>query len=210
MSAWVIGLTGGIGSGKSTVAKMFERLGAGCIDCDAIAHELTAPGQPAVAAIAQAFGPGYVDPGKRLNRGALRQLVFADSGARATLEAILHPLIGNRVRDELQARREPYVLLAVPLLIETGALRNSMQRILVVDCDEALQIARTVERSALSADEVEAIIASQASRAERLQAADDVISNDGSEADLQQQVQTLHVRYCDFARRAVEPPRRNL
>ena len=210
MSAWAIGLTGGIGSGKSTVAKAFEQSGAGVIDCDAIAHELTAPGQPAVSAIAETFGPGYVDPGSRLNRSALRRLVFVDAAARARLEALLHPLIGNRVCAELKARREPYVLLAVPLLVETGALRSLMQRILVVDCDEAIQIARTMLRSGLSENEVKAIIASQASRAERLQASDDVIGNDGSLADLQPQVQALHLRYCEFARRAGAAPQGNL
>jgi len=195
----VVGVTGGIGSGKSTVAGLFQELGAGIVDTDAIARELTLPGQPALRRIAERFGTEYLDTDGTLNRAKLRRLVFVEPGARNDLEAILHPLIGDQVRKRVQACDAPYVLVLIPLLAETGAYRDLLRRVLVVDCDEQLQVQRTMERSGLSADEVRAIMAAQASRSARLALADDIIVNDGGLAELNRQVAILDARYRELA-----------
>ncbi|MCM8594595.1 dephospho-CoA kinase [Accumulibacter sp.] len=199
--SFVVGLTGGIGSGKSTVAGLFVERGAILVDTDAIAHQLTGPGGGAMAAIAATFGPPLVRADGALDRVAMRRLVFTDRSAKARLETVLHPLIRARSAELCAAATAaPYVVLAVPLLVESGGYRERADRILVVDCDEQVQLARVIARSGLSADEVRAIIASQASRAERRAAADDLVVNDGSQDELPPQVDALHRRYLRMAR----------
>lgn len=196
----VIGLTGGIGSGKSTVAACFERLGVTVVDTDAIAHAVVAPGQPGLAAVVAAFGSGILQADGTLDRAALRRRVFADAQERHRLEAILHPLIRAESDRRLASAGPPYALLMVPLLVETGAQRSGrFARILVVDLPEALQVERVQRRSGLDGAEVRAIMATQASRAERLAAADDVVSNEGPPEALEAAVATLHRRYLELA-----------
>jgi dephospho-CoA kinase len=199
---FVVGLTGGIGSGKSTAARAFGELGADVVDTDAIAHDLTAPGGGAVQAIRDAFGAGMIDAKGALDRPAMRRLVFDDPAARSRLEAILHPAI--RVEADLRCLQSlaPYVLLVVPLLVETGGYLSRVERIVVVDCPEQIQVMRTVSRSGIPAEQVRAIMAAQASREARLAVADDVIDNTGDEAALRRQVLRLHQDY--FARAATE------
>jgi dephospho-CoA kinase len=197
---FIVGLTGGIGSGKSAVATLFAELGAEVVDTDAIAHELTAPGGAAIEPISATFGDAVIAGDGALDRAAMRRRVFADAGARRHLEGILHPMIGAESARRCASSSAPYVVLVVPLLIETGAYRGRVQRLLVVDCREQTQIARVMTRSGLSADEVRAIMASQATRAQRLAAADDVIDNDGEFANLRPQVEQLHGLYLSLAR----------
>jgi dephospho-CoA kinase len=198
--SYVVGLTGGIGSGKTTVAQLFAELGAAVIDTDAIAHELTSAGGAAMPAIASAFGKAMLREDGSLDRAAMRRLCFSDPAARKRLEAILHPLIrGESLARCRRAKDAPYALLVVPLLIESGACREQVRRVLVVDCDEARQIARVVARSALSEEEVRVILAAQASRAERLAAADDVLPNTGARDELRTGVSALHRRYVELA-----------
>ena len=197
--AFVVGLTGGIGSGKTTVAELFASLGAGLVDTDEISRRLTAPAQPAITEIARKFGPQFVAEDGSLDRVRMRNLVFADPSARKDLEAILHPLIRQESTRQFQASTSPYVVVVVPLLIETGAYRGMMGRILVVDCEPETQIRRVMERSGLSRGEVLSIIASQVSRQQRLREADDVIRNDRDLETLQAQVTPLHVRYLGLA-----------
>ena len=194
----VIGLTGGIGSGKSTVADLFYRLGVTVVDTDRIAHELTGAEGAAMPEIIAAFGKDIALPQGALDRAAMRQRVFTDASAKTRLEAILHPKIRQESRQRCQAATSVYVLLAVPLLVETGVWRQEVRRVLVVDCDEATQIARVKARSALSAAEVLAIMATQATRSERLAVADDVILNNGTPEALEPQVQALHQRYVEL------------
>lgn len=196
---FIVGLTGGIGSGKSTVADRFARLGVPVIDTDAIARELTAPGGAALAPIREAFGDAVIRADGTLDRAALRRLVFADSSARLQLEAILHPRIRHAVERTLATLHAPYVLVVIPLLVETGGYRDLLNRVLVVDCPEAMQIERVMARSGLTHDEVAAVIAAQAARAERLAAADDVIVNAGSPEALATEVEALNGRYRALA-----------
>ena len=196
---YVIGLTGGIGSGKSTVAEIFRRLGATIIDTDALSHALTLPGRPGFQVIVEAFGQQMLDPQGRLDRARLRRLVFSDKNARQRLEALLHPLIRQEVDRALATATGPYVILVVPLLTETGGWRERVDRVLVVDCSEEEQIRRTMARSQLSREEVQAIMAAQASRAARLALADDVIVNDSSPQALEDVVRTLDARYRRLA-----------
>jgi len=198
--SFVVGLTGGIGSGKSAVTRCFADLGVPQVDTDEIAHSLTAAGGAAMPAICAAFGDGVVQADGALDRAAMRRIVFADRGARARLESILHP----RIRAESSARITaagdvPYLLLVVPLLVESGGWRSRVDRVLVVDCAEETQIARVIARNGFSADEVRAIIAAQASRARRLAAADDVLHNDGDLGEIAPRVNTLHRRYLELA-----------
>ncbi len=199
MGKLVVGVTGGIGSGKTTVAKLFETLGAGLVDTDEIAHELTRAGQPAVEQIRKQFGPEYVDAEGALQRARMRALVFEDAQARAKLEAILHPLIRAAAEVRLNNWPGAYVLLVVPLLVETGSYRGQVQRVLVVDCDEELQITRVMRRGGLSEQQARAIVASQATREQRLAAADDIITNNAGLAELAEQVRRLHTRYLAMA-----------
>ncbi len=198
--SFIVGLTGGIGSGKTTVAELFAALGAAVVDTDLIAHEITGPRGAAMPDVKNAFGQSVVRADGALDRAAMRRLVFSDPSAKARLESILHPMI----RRESEARcrsasNSPYVLLVVPLLVESVAYRERVARILVVDCDESIQISRVASRSGLSNEEVRAIMATQASRTERLAAADDVIVNDGGRERLSAQVAVLHQRYLDLA-----------
>lgn len=201
MSDYIVGLTGGIGSGKTAVADRFAARGMAVVDTDAIAHELTGPAGAAMPALATAFGPGILRPDGGLDRPAMRQLVFADPAARSRLEGILHPLIRQESADRCRTATSPYVILAVPLLVESGTYRERCDRILVVDCDEATQVARVMARSGLPEAEVRAIMSAQASRAERLAVADDVIRNDDGMEALEPQVAELHKRYAESSSR---------
>jgi dephospho-CoA kinase len=206
--ALLVGLTGGIGSGKSTVADRFADLGVPLVDTDVIAHELTAPGGAAIAAIRDAFGPEVIAADGRLDRAAMRERAFADPSARRQLEAILHPMIrAETMRGIAAAAQRPYVIVVVPLLVESGAWRSWLDRVLVVDCPVEVQIERVIRRSALPRAQVEAIIAAQASREQRLQAADDVVDNGGDPSLIESQVRALHARYMALAERASEAPR---
>jgi dephospho-CoA kinase len=199
-----IGLTGGVGSGKSTVAAMFAEHGIPVTDTDAIAHQLTAPGQPAVHAIAQLFGPWVLTADGALDRAALRRRVFSDPAAREMLEALLHPMIRAAVAEALAApaRSAPYRMVVVPLLFESGGYAELLQRTLTVDCPEALQIQRAMARSRLTEAEVRAIMAAQLPRAERLARADDVLVNDADLATLAQNVAALHQKYLLLSRQS--------
>lgn len=196
---FTVGLTGGIGSGKSTVADLFSALGVPVIDTDVIARQLTAPGGEALDDIRMAFGAALLLADGGLDRAAMRRLVFSDVAARSRLEAILHPRIRNAVQQARAALEAPYVLVVIPLLVETGAYRDTLDRVLVVDCPETLQIARVMARSGLAREEVEAILAAQATRAQRLAAADDVIDNTRSPDDLRAAVAALHTRCLTLA-----------
>jgi dephospho-CoA kinase len=175
----VIGLTGGIGSGKTAVSRAFESLGAPVVDTDAIAHELSAAGAAGQRAVAAAFGPDAVGADGSLDRGWLRRKAFGDPSFRRSLEAILHPLIAEEARARVAAWTAPYGLLVVPLLLETARLRPLVDRVLVVDCPEDVQVARVRARSGLAEAEVRAIMAAQLPRATRLAQADDVLDNGG-------------------------------
>ena len=196
-----IGLTGGIGSGKSFVADLFARHGASIIDTDLIAHQLTAPGGRAMPAIRDSFGAGFITANGALDRVAMRERVFADPGARRQLEAILHPLIGADTEAAAQAAGGDYLVFVVPLLVESGRWADRVDRVLVVDCPEALQVERVMQRSQLPAAQVEAIMASQATRQQRLAVADDVIVNDGQRAPVEAAVECLHAQYLELARK---------
>jgi dephospho-CoA kinase len=198
---YVVGLTGGIGSGKSAAADLFAEHGAEVVDTDAIAHALTKPGGGAMPLIRAGFGDGVVTADGALDRAAMRAMVFADPPARKRLEAILHPLIREECERQLAATTAPYAVLVVPLLIESGNYRKRVNRIAVVDCAEATQIARVMNRSGLARPEIERILGAQATRAERLAAADDVIDNDGDLAALAPQIGRLHHNYLASARR---------
>ena len=190
-----IGLTGGIGSGKTTVANMFAERGASIVDTDVIAHSLTAPGGPAMPAIIAEFGPAFADATGALDRARMRQLVFADAGAKARLEAILHPSIRDGALAAGAAATGSYVIYAVPLLVESGTWRSRVSRVLVIDCREEVQIARVMARNNLPESQVRAIMATQASRAQRLAAADDIIENNDGIAALGPQIDRLHALY---------------
>jgi len=196
---FTVGLTGGIGSGKSTVADCFAALGVPVIDTDVIARELTAPGSAALEAIRSVFGATVMQADGTLDRAALRRRVFADSAARHQLEAILHPRIRQVVEQKLATLSAPYALIVIPLLVETGGYRDVLNRVLVVDCPEAVQIARVMARSGLVHDEIKAILAAQAGRAERLVVADDIIVNAASLEALRAEVAVLHQRYLALA-----------
>lgn len=193
-----IGLTGGIASGKSTVADLFADLGAAIIDTDVIAREVVEPGQPALDEISAAFGTHLVDDDGVLDRSALREIIFADDRARHQLEAILHPRIGEETRRQADAAGGVYQLIVVPLLV-TSALREFVDRVLVVDCDENTQIRRLTARDGSSEEQARRILAAQASRTERLAIADDVIDNDADVAELRRQVAALHEIYRSLA-----------
>ena len=199
MKPYTVGLTGGIGSGKSAVAELFAKLGAHVIDTDEIAHELTRPGGEAMAPIRAAFGAEAISGDGSLDRTWMRRLVFGDARARKRLEAILHPLIRVESTRRAGRSRSPYAILVIPLLVEGGVDRSRTARVLVVDCPESLQIERVMRRSGLPEAEVRAILASQASREQRLAAADDVIDNSGSPGALQEQVFRLNEKYLTLA-----------
>ena len=193
-----VALTGGIGSGKSTVAELFAALGAAVSDADAIAHALTAPGEPLVAEIGAEFGPGLVGPDGVLDRVALRRLVFADPIRRRQLEALVHPRIRAQMIQDLATGTAPYTVLVIPLLFETGQT-DLADRVLVVDLPEGQQRLRVARRSGLDSAEIDRILASQVSRAKRLAGADDIIDNSGPAAALVPAVEALHHRYLALA-----------
>ncbi len=196
---FTVGLTGGIGSGKSTVAELFAERGVPVIDTDVIARELTAPDSAALIAIQDAFGDAVMREDGSLDRAELRRRVFADPVARHILEAILHPRIRQAVVQALAELHAPYALIVIPLLVETGAYAEILDRVLVVDCPEDTQIARVMARNDLTRAEVEAILAAQAERAVRLAAADDVIDNAGAPEGLRDRVHALHAQYMTQA-----------
>jgi dephospho-CoA kinase len=195
----VVGLTGGIGSGKSAAADEFERLGATVVDTDAIARELTQPGGAAMPHIQALFGDAFVAPSGAMDRKAMRERVFEDPAARQALEGLLHPMIRAEAERRIADAAGPSVLYVVPLLIESKEPRRRADRILVVDAPEEVQVARVAARSGLSAAEVRNIMAAQASRAERRAAADDVIENGGTLDALREQVRALHARYVKMS-----------
>jgi dephospho-CoA kinase len=191
----LIGLTGGIGSGKTAVSNLFAQLGAGIVDTDLIAHQITAPGGKAIPLIRDHFGSEFIDNGGALDRAKMRSLVFQNPEAKKALEAITHPLIRQetlRQAGQLTDAGVPYLLLVVPLLIESGAWIDQIDCLVVVDCPEETQIQRVMHRSNLSRTEVEAILKAQASRQERLALANAVIDNQGKLSELKTAVQELH------------------
>ena len=199
----VIGLTGGIGSGKSTVADRLVAHGAALVDTDAIAHALTGPGGDAIEPIRAAFGDAVVAADGRMDRAAMRAIAFSDPSARKRLEGILHPMIRARTQAGIAAAvrdAAPYVIVAVPLLVESGDWRGRYDRVLVVDCPPEVQVERVMARSALPRGQVDAILAAQATRSQRLAAADDVIDNGGAPAALDAQVARLHAAYAGLSR----------
>lgn len=196
----VIGLTGGIGSGKSTVAELFAKLGANIIDTDRISHQLTAAGEPTLTDIAALFGQQYLLPDGALDRAGLRALVFQNPVARKQLEQLLHPRIREEVARQLSLPTPaPYHIIVVPLLFETGAYAHLVNRTLVVDCPEAQQIQRVMTRGSMSEAEVRTILAAQCRREDRLTRADDIIHNDSTLKNLQLQTVDLHKKYIALA-----------
>jgi dephospho-CoA kinase len=200
-----IGLTGGIASGKSTVTQRFAELGIPVIDADVAARIVVEPGKPGLEQVVRRVGLGVLDTSGNLDRPALRALIFNDSASRQALDAILHPLI--RVEMEQQAARAtgPYLVMAIPLLIEGGRAHERVDRVLVVDVDEALQLQRVEARDGCSPNQARAILASQVSREARLAAADDVLRNSGTVADLRQAVDRLHEKYLHLAQTSPYP-----
>lgn len=192
-----IGLTGGIASGKSTVAELFADLGVAIIDTDVIAREVVMPGQPALDEIRDAFGEMVIDADGSLSRAVMRKLIFADEDARRRLESIVHPRIQDETYRQSNQEGGDYQLIAVPLLVESP-LKSFVDRILVVDCDEDTQIRRLLSRDGETEDQARRILAAQASREERLAIADDVIGNDGSLASTRSQVAALHEIYLSL------------
>jgi dephospho-CoA kinase len=197
-----VGLTGGVGSGKSTIAGMLQSHGAGVVDADAIAHELTQPGGAAIEALSTAFGPSAIAENGALDRGWMRARAFADPGIRRALEQVLHPLIreaSDHRADEQARSGRPYVVFMIPLLVESGGGKGRFDRILVVDCTEATQIARVCARPAIEEATARAIIAAQASRGQRLAVADDVLFNEAPLPEVSARVERLHLRYLELA-----------
>lgn len=203
MTAFVVGLTGGIGSGKSAAAAIFAELGAAVVDTDFIAHQLTSATGGAMPAIRAAFGAAVAAADGSLDRAAMRRLVFADAKARARLEAILHPPIQAEAARQCALATAPYAILVVPLLVESGDYRQRVARVVVVDCGEETQVARVAARNGMAREEVVRIMAAQATRAVRRAAADDLIDNDTDREQLRRQVEILHGRYLDLARNSL-------
>ena len=196
---YIVGLTGGIGSGKTAVSDRFSELGIKVVDADVCARIVVEPGKPALRSIVEHFGSDVLNPDGSLDRAKLRQIVFADEPARKWLETQLHPLIFDEMWNQLQSAESPYAILVSPLLIEAGQTALC-QRVLVVDVPEDIQLARATARDANSAEQIKAIMATQASRSLRLEKADDVITNDSDLATLQQRVDTVHQQYLALAR----------
>lgn len=197
---WVLGLTGGIGSGKSAAADILQQWSATVVDTDQLAHQLTAPQGAAMPALIQAFGSTIAAPDGSMDRAVMRERVFHAPEARQQLEAILHPMIRQAAQDAILQADGVYVVLVVPLLFETGHYAQQVQRTLVVDCPEDLQIQRVIRRSQLEADMVRRIMAQQWDRQRRLAAADDIVSNQGSLTELEAQLWPLHQTYLEKTR----------
>ena len=191
---YVVGVTGGIGSGKSAATAEFEKLGITIVDADVVARQVVMPGTPCLQAIAEHFGNQLLTEGGELNRKALRQRVFSNPQEKEWLNKLLHPAIREEIISQLEQADSPYVILSAPLLLENG-LEKYCQRVLVIDVPESLQISRTIQRDDSPKKEVEAIMKAQLSRSERLKKANDVLNNDGSLEQLEQQVLQLHQRY---------------
>ena len=198
--AYRVGLTGGIASGKSTAAKFFGALGVPILDSDQIARDVVEPGQPPLERLVERFGPKILTADGHLDRPALRDIVFSDPKARADLEALTHPAIGAAMEARSAAAGGPYQILVIPLLVEKN-LAAHVDRVLVVDCDEELQIRRLRDRDGSTPEQVQAVLRAQAPRAARLKAADDVIHNDSDMSAVRDQVAALHARYLDLAAR---------
>jgi dephospho-CoA kinase len=210
MSKLLIGLTGGIGCGKSTVSDLFAARGASVVDTDRIAHALTAANGAAMPALLAEFGAGCASADGALDRARMRALVFAKPEAKARLEAILHPMIRAATVAEANLATGCYVILAVPLLIESGSWRERVARVLVIDCPESVQIARVMARNGFAQVQVEAIMATQAPRRVRLAQADDVIDNSGDFAQLVPQIDRLHALYASLAETMARMPLQHL
>ena len=208
--SYLVGLTGGIGSGKSTVAALFAELGVPVIDTDTISHQLTQSGGNAIPAIRDAFGEAYIDAAGALDRTKMRELVFSErhervfsaASAKHQLEKILHPLILAQAKSQAAASPAPYVLLVIPLLFETSDYQGWLNHTLTVDCSEETQLARTTKRGSMSEQMVRAIMAQQLSRSERLKRTDNTIQNDGTLVEIQQKIAQLHQRYMNLAKRS--------
>ncbi len=196
---FTIGLTGGIGSGKTTVSNIFKALGVPVIDSDIIAREVVEPGEPGLEAIIARFGRDTLYQDGTLNRQYLRNLVFDDATARRDLEQILHPLIRKRSQERLDGLTAPYAILSIPLLVETGQA-GTVNRVLVVDCPEQLQIERICSRDAISSDKAKAILAAQCSRSQRLEVADDIIDSSQSIEEVTEAARALHQQYLFLAK----------
>jgi len=199
VNKFIVGVTGGIGSGKSTVAALFAALGAGVVDTDAISRQLTGPGGAAIPAIREKFGDDFINEDGSLSRTVMRERVFNHPPARKQLEAIMHGRIQDAVMAALEAATEPYVLLVVPLLIEVGSYRPILSRVLVVDCEEENQINRASIRAGMTPTAVRAIMAAQTDRKTRLRVADDVIENNADLASLETVVRQLDRQYRTMA-----------
>jgi dephospho-CoA kinase len=195
-----VGLTGGIASGKSTAAKFFAALGVPILDSDQVARDVVEPGQPPLERLVERFGPGILTADGHLDRPALREIVFSDPKARADLEALTHPAIGTAMEAQSAAAGGPYQILVIPLLVEKN-LSSHVDRVLVVDCTEELQLCRLRERDGATPEQVQAILRAQAPRALRLKAANDVITNDADIGAVREQVAALHPRYLELAAR---------
>jgi len=196
-----VGLTGGIASGKSTAAKFFGALGVPIIDTDQLARDVVEPGQPPLERLVERFGPGILTEDGHLDRPALRNIVFSDPKARADLEALTHPAIGAAVEARSTELGGVYQILVLPLLVEKN-LGSQLNRVLVVDCDEELQIRRLQSRDGSTLEQARAILNAQASRSSRLKAAHDVIKNEGDMSAVREQVEQLHARYLELAQQA--------
>ena len=201
MATFVVGLTGGIASGKSTVAEHFAALGVPVIDADAVSREVVAPGEPALQALVEAFGESILAGDGTLDRSRLRKIAFSDEAHRRQLEAILHPAIGERMQQRIHEADTPYAIQMVPLLVETGG-HQLVDRVLVVDAPETTQIERVTARDGVPTEQAEAILNAQANREHRLNHADDVILNDGDPQHLTKWVAGLHQAYLEMARNA--------
>jgi dephospho-CoA kinase len=200
---FTVGLTGGIGSGKSVVARLFAERGVTIVDTDQIARGLTIPGGAAMPDIIAEFGPDMADAQGAMDRARMRELVFREPDAKRRLEAILHPRIRDAVAAAAAIATGPYTIFDVPLLVESGAWKDRVDRVLVVDCPEEVQVARVMARNGLPEDQVRAIMAAQVPRATRLAAADDIVNNGGQLEDLPPQIEHLHQLYLDFSKRKI-------
>jgi dephospho-CoA kinase len=198
-SPFCVALTGGIASGKSAVCARFAALGVHVIDADVVARELVAPGMPALREIVAEFGADMLDRNGDLDRAAMRERVFTDAGARHRLEAILHPRVRAVLRERASSARSAYVMLAIPLLVESGGDYAWVDRVLLVDVPRDVQRARLIARDGITGPLADSMLDAQASRAQRLAIADDVIANDGTLAELGQRVADLHARYLALA-----------
>ncbi|MCL4408833.1 dephospho-CoA kinase [Aliidiomarina haloalkalitolerans] len=195
---WILGVTGGIGSGKSTATERFAAHGIVVVDADEVARQVVAPGSDVLAKIAKQFGPRVLTQDGSLNRAELRQIIFADPEAKAWLNQLMHPAIRSEMLQQLQAATSPYVILSAPLLLENG-LEQYCQRVLVIDVAESVQRERTQARDQVSSEQVNAILASQLNREQRVAKADDIVDNSGSVRDLQEKIDRLHEYYLRIA-----------